>query len=364
MANAADLRTLHAIGITTNDGLGPPSTVLGRVSFAMDPITEPDGVGGTVVQIGTNDESDPGRDYEGSVRVVWAFDVFNDVLGSSSLDTHIDAAEHADITVHQHGQESSQGQFISVLASNDEICITQVANRQKAAKMPNGGSTWTWTGDIGATCGQAWEYGMVQKGHTESGDLYYPRCVWMDTDEGRDIDIDPVPITNRQMKIDIFAYGGKTGAHSQDYYCGATIFSWLHADPIEERPSEGYCCPACLTCKENQVKRSLAADEIQPLRRPRNRNQRSAERLIVNSRPQQSAIALCNSPTSRGSDFASTNEGLFCDMETKTLYPICSAETTELCFDLEARHPYLREAGKVRRRSAVSRKYNKISHWD
>jgi hypothetical protein len=42
------------------------------------------------------------------------------------------------------------------------------------------------------------------------------------------------------------------------------------------------------------------------------------------------------------SDFVSVDEGLFCDMETKTLYPLCGADVKVSCFDLEAEKMQLR----------------------
>ncbi|KAF9153385.1 hypothetical protein DFQ26_000591 [Actinomortierella ambigua] len=44
-----------------------------------------------------------------------------------------------------------------------------------------------------------------------------------------------------------------------------------------------------------------------------------------------SAIALCDSPTSWGSSFYSIDEGVFCDMSTKTKYQICEANSTKPC---------------------------------
>jgi hypothetical protein len=236
--------------------------------------------------------------------------------------------------------------------------------------MPSGRDTWVWTGDIGAACGQAWEYGTVLHGTTANGDLYYPRCTWMDTDHGKDLEDHPQPITNRNMKIDMMAYDGKAGVKSLDFYCKATIFRWHNADPIAERPLRGVCCDECSVCQRKQQqyndKRSLAANVTASgqSRRTRARNQQSAEHLIVNSRPQQSAITLCNSPTSRGSDFASTDEGLFCDMDTKILYPLCSDTVTDSCFDLDAENPYLREAGQHERRALAEPRYRRVSHWD
>ncbi|KAL6244022.1 hypothetical protein RBB50_008891 [Rhinocladiella similis] len=57
--------------------------------------------------------------------------------------------------------------------------------------------------------------------------------------------------------------------------------------------------------------------------------------LIKSSRLISSAVRLCNSATSRGPSFVSLPEGLFCDMTTRNLYPVCAEETEDVCFDLD-----------------------------
>lgn len=234
-------------------------------------------------------------------------------------------------------------------------------------------SEWTWLGDVGASCGQAWEYGAIEKGTLDNGDPFYPKCTWMDTDQGADIEFDQQPITNRQIKINMMAYGGNSSERALTNSCGATIFSWDTADPIEALPEEGPSCPACDSAKANStVERDSASSgeesHIQRSSHPRSaRSQKSADRLIVSSRKSQSAVELCNSPTSRGSDFASTNEGLFCDMSTKTLHPLCSNTTTSDCFDLKAEAMQLTKRGSddgVAGPLEGRKRYKRISHWD
>src|ERR1700738_3356157 len=48
-------------------------------------------------------------------------------------------------------------------------------------------------------------------------------------------------------------------------------------------------------------------------------------KLITSTHPSHSAIGLCDSDTSRGPDFVSHHEGMYCDMETKQAYPLCDA---------------------------------------
>lgn len=135
--------------------------------------------------------------------------------------------------------------------------------------------------------------------------------------------------TTRQMKINMFAYGAWARNETLDYRCGATIFSQDDKDPIEEPTPRG---PT--TQSRTSEKRASYAHPTQD-KLSRKRSPKSASELVVNSRPDQSAIELCNSPTSRGSDFVSADEGLFCDMESKTLYPLCSTEVKSHCFEVQ-----------------------------
>ncbi|KAL9031602.1 MAG: hypothetical protein Q9180_006792 [Flavoplaca navasiana] len=43
--------------------------------------------------------------------------------------------------------------------------------------------------------------------------------------------------------------------------------------------------------------------------------------VVISTSPRHSAKELCESPTSRGDDFVSSTENLFCDMELKKLWP-------------------------------------------
>lgn len=63
-------------------------------------------------------------------------------------------------------------------------------------------------------------------------------------------------------------------------------------------------------------------------------------RLIQSDLPEHSASRVCNSDSSWGPSFISTGEGTFCDMSSKTLYPVCGGEKDTggvQCFDLATR---------------------------
>ncbi|KIW12022.1 hypothetical protein PV08_09296 [Exophiala spinifera] len=55
--------------------------------------------------------------------------------------------------------------------------------------------------------------------------------------------------------------------------------------------------------------------------------------LVKSSRPLSSAVRLCNSVMAKGPSFVSEPEELYCDMTTKTLYPVCKEGTQGICFD-------------------------------
>ena len=66
-----------------------------------------------------------------------------------------------------------------------------------------------------------------------------------------------------------------------------------------------------------------------------NRNNRPGH-LVISSIKTHSAKELCESQTSMGPDFVSTVEGLFCDMEVKEWWNLCSTNLTTGCFDLSS----------------------------
>lgn len=75
------------------------------------------------------------------------------------------------------------------------------------------------------------------------------------------------------------------------------------------------------------------------------------------------ARELCDSLHSTGPDYANIEEGLFCSIETKTLYPICDAEGATgdaLCFDVEKEAlVHGRSAALVPRQET----YKKVMRW-
>ena len=61
-----------------------------------------------------------------------------------------------------------------------------------------------------------------------------------------------------------------------------------------------------------------------------------ADRLIISRFSQHSAIELCESLYSLGPDMVSVQEGMFCDMSEKRLWPVCASSDASYCFDMES----------------------------
>lgn len=92
----------------------------------------------------------------------------------------------------------------------------------------------------------------------------------------------------------------------------------------------------------------------------------AGKQIVKSNLDTHTATSLCESDTSRGPDFASLVERKFCDMETKTLWPICKSEEDGGCFDND--NHLIRGVKRLGKRAgrAVTwaRSYTKVTIWD
>ena len=56
-------------------------------------------------------------------------------------------------------------------------------------------------------------------------------------------------------------------------------------------------------------------------------------RLVITSDVNQRAADICADAASLGPDLFNVVEGQFCQMSSKTLYPVCDAAVTDNCFN-------------------------------
>lgn len=63
------------------------------------------------------------------------------------------------------------------------------------------------------------------------------------------------------------------------------------------------------------------------------------DKLVIDDVPSHNAHALCESAASAGPSFVNPEHGYFCDMQTKTIHPVCKEKNgTIVCFDTEQNH--------------------------
>jgi hypothetical protein len=80
------------------------------------------------------------------------------------------------------------------------------------------------------------------------------------------------------------------------------------------------------------------------------------QQLIVSQNiTSHTAHDLCGSDTSYGPDFVGS-DGYYCDMGSKTLFPLCSTENIDGCLDID------HGAKSVVKRTTVGRRDAKLAH--
>ena len=88
------------------------------------------------------------------------------------------------------------------------------------------------------------------------------------------------------------------------------------------------------------------------------------EVLVVSDIEAHFAESLCNCDQSRGPDFVSHHEKIFCDMKTKTTDPLCDGAAQTDCFALDHVQKRIRKRGAAGAQDeGVHRSYKKVTEW-
>ena len=85
-------------------------------------------------------------------------------------------------------------------------------------------------------------------------------------------------------------------------------------------------------------------------------------RLIISSETSHNATELCASDTSRGPDFVSLAEGVYCNMETREVKPVCPNSMGQDCFDVDVSQSRADRGGNGAMEGAKT--FSDIIHWD
>ncbi|KAI9172760.1 Non-reducing end alpha-L-arabinofuranosidase BoGH43A [Paramyrothecium foliicola] len=304
--------------------IGLISGGLGIISFFQELMPEPDPSEGATINIkaGRQQSDDPGM--EGYISAGYAWDVENYYLGMSE-GTDIEAGGYKTIVVDQESG-GAQAAYVGISAGDNAVCVAWIAVTQ--LDLTKGGA---WTGDIGYNCDQHWyEQNQVAGTIEETGEEYVPKCTWIDADHTEDV-------PSAALKFNIKAYGQDSGeTYKNNAACDMTV--WGPDDgPINAMPGK---------------------------RSSRSQLPWMKQKLVVSKMASHKAENLCGSDKSWGPDFVGT-DGYFCDMETKTLTPLCSMEDVNGCVEVDE------EAMAIRKRSNVARReiqtthkvYKKFDNW-
>ncbi|KAF8241523.1 hypothetical protein K440DRAFT_570280 [Wilcoxina mikolae CBS 423.85] len=241
--------------------------------------------------------------------------------------------------------------YISVSAGGPKpICVSYVAVTQPS------GVQLVWYGDIGKQCGGSWYHSAIVAGisYTPSvdqsnkynGNWYRPYCLWIDGSAGKTV--------TQGMGIHLIDFAAGTTTERINQYrnnytqmCGSKprfhLYNKITTDhylPYFDPPLE--YAPDGSDFKPNLIPADGSTQGPLPPHQNRKVKSRSLpdqdssywEGVLITSKyDSHSASELCNSETSRGADFVSYKEGLYCDMAAKELWVLCDKVHTYACFD-------------------------------
>ncbi|ETS77101.1 hypothetical protein PFICI_10975 [Pestalotiopsis fici W106-1] len=242
---------------------------------------------------------------KGEIETIKTYNVQHELIGSGGGLTVGDGEDDqfGDIKVDQEG--NSQSIWTEFFAGDDAICIAAITTTMEE------GTKWGWTGDWGYWCGLNW----FPSGYRLKNDQgVVDACTWIDKDHSEDLKAAAIGINWSELGA---TEGQKTPSQSELLKkCGDKMQAWPEDGGKQMLPVN------------DKKKRSSSVFR---------RSQRSDDRLIV-SRLNHNATEVCDSWSSWGPDFVSEQEGIYCNMETHEAIPLCNADKTVDCFDLNTSH--------------------------
>ncbi|KAK0672654.1 hypothetical protein QBC41DRAFT_334123 [Cercophora samala] len=271
-------------------------------------------------------------------------------LGGAYDPGKISHGSFRDVTVKL--SQSHQPAYALYTGNDDAICIAYITNTWAD------GSQYGWVGNWAdsSSCNQDWYYSnIVLKGRVLN-------CAWIDRNGDR-------PKTAFQTQIHEFADESLNRGKNVGYYCaGNPSLKWYtHWEPNS------------ITYWTTPRKRGLAgrsepqqAVSVGPVKPGSEERKKLAAarpafnetRLVRSSRPEHSAVTLCESDTSRGPDLVSLHEGKFCDMSTREVLPLCGSGVSDDCFDDGVKALKVRSGGILGRDVEVLDKdYTEVLEW-
>lgn len=332
-----------------------------------------------------------GDDTNGNAPNVAAFDLDGNLIGSvkGGDDVAKGAPWDAKIKMKADGSDGSaaQAEYISLSqAGVDAICIAGIS-----VTWPDG-LEFAWYGDVGEFCGAPW---YLSSTVLSSKDLYKPKCVWIDGDATNGIKTKGIGIHIPSFVAT--AERAESMTKDKDLWCNVAprlkfyddlrreqalpVFkpyaefeqgTLVDVDPAKIKNSANWYTPEWALDKKGKKdsKRSIDADAEVSVNTTSNgipKQARFRGQLNKSNDPQHDPKLLCESNSSLGPDFANDEHQVFCDMDTHTLYPYCTAAKPNNCFD--NKNNKIVGGRKNSRRHDVTgeriiqKRYTKVTQW-
>lgn len=225
--------------------------------------------------------------------------------------------------------EAQPAYLMLSMNESDAICIAYIYASGDSVQ-------YSWFGDVGYSCGADW----YPSSYKVRDSVSTPKCVWIDQDHSNGLRFQGLSLhmqdfSSTQARVDEYNENQDTFCKSKprmnfwDTIWGNDLIPFFQP-PLKYTPDGA-------DADLSQVITSKRLRDVQPSRHFRRDNGNNMPgRLIISNIDTHSAKELCESHTSMGPDFVSTVEGVFCDMEVKEWWYLCSATLTTGCFDLSS----------------------------
>ncbi|KAK0649828.1 hypothetical protein B0T16DRAFT_457202 [Cercophora newfieldiana] len=326
--------------------IGLLSSGLGLDNFAPNEET------GSVVKISVGLDGNGLSEAGGDLPDVRLFNNFGEFLGLAVDTGTIGDGSTGEVKVaHSDGQQAAYTLFS---ANGNAICIAT------ASITWADGSQYGWHGDWAQECLYDWYYSNI----FISGTSKQPKCLWIDANGDR-------PYTGFQIHWPAFAPTIPPNLRSPDdeKVTEITVADICSGGPAFRAVKTIFATPSPRRSVSRLFKRAPkpATTKFTPIPRFAATNSTNStshssrskfkDLIILDHNPNHSARELCESLTSRGPDFASYVESLFCRMSDKTLWPFCDNNTRTQCFSIESKQII---TGQVKALSGAVKKYAKV----
>ena len=321
----------------------------------------------TVVRVAAGLSTDRSDTTSGNQPGVALYDVMGRQIGTTNGNSHtILDGDFVDISVpFDDGVGKEPTEYLSIVNGGDDaLCIAYLALTQ-----PDGDKK-IWYGDVGKVCGAPWYHSQLKTGDND----YQPACVWIDRNRSNGLAF-------QGFGTHITDFAGTDARaqqyqNNQDLMCKAAPRFKMYEN-LDSGDTIPYFSPPLNYVKDNltdvdpqvvldkshwalqketkHMNKAIVDGDPEPAKFKRSYNVSNPgyinstsgynstlgssnstqpfNDIIISESRWHSAKELCKSPNSVGSDFVSLTEGLLCDMNSRLLWPVCSATKQSGCFD-------------------------------